>query len=51
MKYNAENRCTNCQLKTKGCSTWKDATGEKTVSGWDLNKFAESCREYKEKEK
>lgn len=50
MQYNAERRCTNCQYKTKGCSTWKDIKEEKTVSGWDLNRFATSCREYKETE-
>lgn len=49
MQHNAERRCTTCQLKPT-CSTFKDVKEEKTVSDWDLNRFATSCREYKDKE-
>ena len=49
MQHNAERRCTSCQLKSS-CSTFKEVKSEKTVSGWDLNRFAISCSEYKKKE-
>jgi len=44
--------CKNCNLKLNGCSTWEDRKeqSEKTISGWDINKMAESCKEYAEAE-
>lgn len=49
MQFNTERRCTNCRHKST-CSTFKDVKGEKTASGWDLNRFAIYCEIYKEKE-
>lgn len=39
--------CKKCRLKTN-CATWKDRKEAKevSVSGWDINKMAESCKEY-----
>ena len=49
MQNNVERRCTSCQFKLKGCNVWNEVKSEKTVSGWDLNRFAISCSDYKEK--
>ena len=49
IKYICDRRCTDCTNK-KECSTFKDVKEEKTPSGWDLNRFAIYCREYKESE-
>ncbi len=46
MNDNLERRCTDCMLKIKDCSTWEEKS-ETTVSGWDKNRFAISCREYR----
>lgn len=44
-KVNADRRCSECIHKEFFCETWDEKT-EKTVSGWDKNRFAMSCREY-----
>lgn len=47
---NLERRCSDCELKKKGCSTWEEKT-EKTVSGWDKNRFAIYCMEFTREDK
>lgn len=47
-RQSTKRSCTSCRLKLSSCSTWTGIKEEKTVSGWDLNKFGESCREYKD---
>lgn len=43
------NSCKNC-IHKKSCDVWKDKK-ETTVSGWDKNRFALSCREFKENDR
>jgi hypothetical protein len=50
MNYNADRRCSECKKKETGCTTW-DNKEEKTVSGWDKNRFATSCKEFEGKVK
>lgn len=45
-KVKADRRCSDCKKKANSCSTWEEKT-EKTVSGWDKNRFAMSCQEFK----
>lgn len=45
---NEGRRCSACKKKETGCTTW-DNKQEKTVSGWDKNRFAISCREFEVK--
>jgi len=49
MHYIKERRCTSCNKKIS-CDVFQDKQ-ELTVSGWDKNRFATSCREYREKGK
>jgi hypothetical protein len=42
-----QNSCKNCIHKSS-CDVWKDKQ-ETTPSGWDKNRFGQSCREFKEK--
>ena len=43
------NSCKNCIYKSS-CDVWKDKK-ETTVSGWDKNRFALSCSDYKENDR
>lgn len=45
-KEQSERRCTNCEFK-KSCSMFQDGK-EKTLSGWDKNRTAITCLEYRE---
>jgi hypothetical protein len=48
MKINDINRrCSQCEKKLNGCSTWENQTKDKTPSGWDMNRFAIYCNEFK----
>lgn len=42
-----DRRCSDCKHKTKDCDLWKDKK-ETTLSGWDKNRIAVSCSDYKE---
>jgi len=44
MNSNINKRCSNCNRKAN-CDVWQDKS-ETTVSGWDKNRFAISCREF-----
>lgn len=43
--------CRKCSLKLNGCATWNDRKekAENTVLGWDMNRMALGCMEYKDK--
>lgn len=45
----SDKRCSNCIFKKKSCDAWTDDK-ETTISGWDKNRFAISCSDYKEAE-
>lgn len=45
----SDRRCSDCIFKEKSCDTWINSK-ETTTSGWDKNRFAISCSDYKEAE-
>lgn len=44
----SDRRCSDCANK-KACDAWINSK-ETTTSGWDKNRFAISCSDYKEAE-
>ena len=47
MKSKSDRRCDDCVFKKKDCDVWINKK-ETIASGWDKNRFAVSCSEYKE---